>query len=282
MSFEECIRETRINRSLTRPPLQNHSQHIFAPEDAMQMDSVPELPLCGGYETFVTGMDVFSCFLFASLTSNQDAKAIAEVLINIMTQSAHLKATFISDKGSAFVYHVIEEVAGVLGFTLKHVTTKHAQLIGLPERSHASIKQTLKIETGERISLWHKYVSNAVLNYNTSYHTSIGCEPSRVFHGCIPYNLVDMKLGILQQEATIPTLQNSQVVLDQKQMIYQDVRRNVMQAYIKDKVFYDKEADASQLKEKDYIYVLQPKADQGSKILFTDIPRISPYIIEKV
>ena len=74
--------------------------------------------------------------------------------------------------------HVIKEVAGVLGITLKHATTKHAQTIGLLERSHASIKQALKIETGERRSMWLKYINIAVLNYNTSYHTSIGCEPS--------------------------------------------------------------------------------------------------------
>ena len=52
--------------------------------------------------------------------------------------------------------HVIKEVAGVLGITLKHATTKHAQTIGLLVQSHASIKQALKIETGERRSLWHK------------------------------------------------------------------------------------------------------------------------------
>ena len=71
--------------------------------------------------------------------------------------------------------NVIKEVAGVLGITLKHATTKHAQTIGVLERSHASIKQALKIETGERGSLWQKHLNIAVLNYNTSYHTSIGC-----------------------------------------------------------------------------------------------------------
>ena len=147
----------------------------------MQFDLVPELPPSGGYENIVTAMDVFSRYLFAYPTSNQDAKTIAKVLINIMTKHAYLPTTLISDKGTAFMSHVIEEVAGVLGITLKtlkHATTKQAQTIGLLERSHASIKQALKIETGERGSLWHKYINIAVLNYNTSYHTSIGCEPS--------------------------------------------------------------------------------------------------------
>ena len=103
-----------------------------------------------------------------------------------MTKHAYLSTTLISDKDTAFTSHVIKEVAGVLGVTLKHATTKRAQTIGLLERSHASIKKALKIETGEQRSLWHKYINIAVLNYNTSYHTSIGCEPSRVFHGRNP------------------------------------------------------------------------------------------------
>ena len=196
MSCEQCIRESRIDRSLTRPSLQNPNEHITAPEDAMQIDLVPELPPSGGYENIVTAMDVFSRYLFSYPTANQDAKTIAKVLITIMTKHAYLPTTLISDKGTAFMSHVIKEVAGVLGITLKHATTKHAQTIGLLERTHPSIKQALKIETGERRSLWHKYINNAVLNYNTSYHTSIGCEPSRVFHGRFPYNVLDLKLGI--------------------------------------------------------------------------------------
>ena len=112
----------------------------------MQIGLVPELLPSGGYENIVTPMDVFSRYLFAYPTTNQDAKTIAKVLINIMTQHAYLTTKLISDKGTAFMSHVIKEVASVPGITLKHATTKHAQTIGLLEQSHASIKQALKIE----------------------------------------------------------------------------------------------------------------------------------------
>ena len=131
MSCEQCIRESRIHRSLTRPPLQNPNEHITAPEDAMEIDLVPELPPSGGYENIVTAMDVFSRYLFAYPTSNQDAKTIAKVLINIMTKHAYLPTTLMSDKGTAFMSQVIKEVTNVLGITLKHATTKHAQTNGL-------------------------------------------------------------------------------------------------------------------------------------------------------
>ena len=65
MSCAQCIRESRIDHSFTRPPLQNPKEHITASEDAMQIDLVPELPPSGGSENIVTAMDVFSRYLFA-------------------------------------------------------------------------------------------------------------------------------------------------------------------------------------------------------------------------
>ena len=138
LSCEQCLRESRNNPRLTRAPLQNPNEYITAPEDAMQIDLVPGLPPSGGYENIVTAIDVFSRFLFAYPTSNQDAKTVAQLLIHIMTKHAYLPTTLISDKGTAFTSSVIKEVAGVFGITLKHATTKHAQTIGLLERSHAT------------------------------------------------------------------------------------------------------------------------------------------------
>ena len=60
MSCEQCIGESRIGDTLTRPALQSPSEHKTAPEDAMQIDLAPELPPSGGYENIVTAMDVFS------------------------------------------------------------------------------------------------------------------------------------------------------------------------------------------------------------------------------
>ena len=49
------------------------------------------------------------------------------------------------------------------------------------------------------------------------------------------------------------------------------------------KAYYEKEANASKLKEADYEYVSQPKADhQGSKIRFAEFQWLGSYIIEKV
>ena len=126
-------------------------------------------------------------------------------------------------------------------------------------------------------------MSIAVLNYNTSYHASIGSETSRVFHGRIPYNILDLKMGIRPQQIPPPDSQIAQDVLEQTETILQDVRKNAMQAYLKYKAYYDRKGNASKLKKADYVFISEVKADhQGSKIPLTDFRWIGPYIIERV
>ena len=81
----------------------------------MQNDLVPEFPPLVGFENIVTATDAFSRFLFAYPKSNQDAKTIARVINFVMTKHAYLPTTFISDKGSAFMYQVIKKLLASLG-----------------------------------------------------------------------------------------------------------------------------------------------------------------------
>ena len=90
-------------------------------------------------------------------------------------------------------------------------------------------------------------------------------------------------MGIRPQKIPTPNSQIAKDVLKQTEMIFHDVRKNTMQAYIKYKAYFDKKKlNASKIKEQKYVYVLQPKVDrQGSKIAFTEFRWIGPYIVEK-
>ena len=66
---------------------------------------------------------------------------MAKVKISIMTKLSYLPTTLICDKRAVFVSQVIKEVAEVLGITLQHATTKHAQTIRMLQRAHASLKK---------------------------------------------------------------------------------------------------------------------------------------------
>ena len=137
--------------------------------------------------------------------------------------------------------------------------------------------------SGEYRRQWHKYLSLAVLNYNTTYHSSIGCEPSRIFHGRVPYNILDHRLGLNPNPQIFPTTDFAEELQTRTQILIDKTKKNIMQSYIKYKEYYDRKAKAAPLQQGDYCFILQPLADhQGSKIPFRDFRWIGPYVIEKV
>ena len=142
---------------------------------------------------------------------------------------------------------------------------------------------SLKMASGEYRKHWQEFLPIAILNYNTTFQSSINCEPSRVFHGRVPHNILDHKLGLRYNPNIAPTTDFAEELLRRTKILYDKTKKKVMQMYIKYKRCYDKKAKSSPLKEKDYCYILQPKAHhQGSKIPFRDFRWIGPYLIEKV
>ena len=130
--------------------------------------------------------------------------------------------------------------------------------------------------------MWHRYVQIAVLNYNTSYHESRGCEPMTVFHGRVPYNILDIKPGLKPGWNRNPDEELADKLHKQKVEIHQKAKENLMQSYLKCKRYYDRKATATPLKINDYCYVLNPNVDnQSMKFAFKDCIWNCPYIVVK-
>ena len=249
----------------------------------MQIDLLPNLPPSGGYENIITAMDVLSRYLFAYPVTDASATNTAKVIIDIMTKHTYLPTTLITDKGTAFTSKLVAEVAQILGIQIKCATTKHPQTIGKLERTHASLKRNLKMTSGDYRRQWHKHLPLAVLNYNTTYHATLGCEPSRIFHGRIPYNILDHKLGLNPNPKVPPTTDFADEFQRRTQILLDSTKKNIMQSYLKYKEYYDRKAKAAPLNENDYCFILQPIADhQGSKIPFREYRWTGPYIVERV
>ena len=137
--------------------------------------------------------------------------------------------------------------------------------------------------SGDYRRQWHKCLPLTVLNYNTTYHATLGCEPSRIFHGRIPYNILDHKLGLNPNPKVLPTRDFANEFKRRAQILIDTTKKNIMQSYLKNKEYYDRKAKAAPLQQNDYCFILQPTADhQGSKIPFREYRWIGPYVVEKV
>ena len=117
----------------------------------------------------------------------------------------------------------------------------------------------------------HKYVQIAVMNYNTTYHETLGCQLSTVFHGRIPYNVFDPKLGIKPKWKTTPNLDIIEQFQKQIDELRAAAKDNIMLSYLKYKKYYDRKASAAPPKTNHYCYIFNTKAEnQSTKLGFQD------------
>ena len=278
MQCEDCIKYKRINNSQIRPKMINNTEHVSGPEDIIEIDILPNLLFSAGYQNIVTMIDVFSRYLFAYPTQNVTAETIGRCIVDVMTRHAYLSTLILSDKSSQFRSEVVAEITQILEIQISHASSKHSQTIGILERTHTSIKTALKISTGERRSMWHKYVQIAVMNYNTTYHETLGCEPSTVFHGRKPFNVLDSKLGIKPKWKTTPNSDIAEQLEKQIDEVRPTAKDNIMLSYLKPQI---QKIIRPQIN--DYCYILNPKADkQSTKFAFQDCIWTEPHIVIKV
>ena len=185
-----CIQNKRINVDLLKTEPLNCPEWDLGPEDVLQMDILLNLPPSGGFDNIITAIDAFSRYLFAYPKTRITAPTVARGIMDNLCKHSFLPTTIIPVMGTYFSSQITREVAAVLGFELKAASTKHAQTIGMLERTHATVNVHLKAATGEFRNNWQKFLKLAVLNHNTTY------QDSRIFfHGRIPHNILDYELG---------------------------------------------------------------------------------------
>ena len=158
--------------------------------------------------------------------------------MQIFTRHTYIPKNIISDKGSVFTSNIMTELMSAAGIHIEHATVKHAQTIGMVERSHQRLKQILKINVAADSPQCDKYVNLAIMAHNTTYHQSLKCTPSEVFHGRVPFNALDLKISNLLQYRTQET--DLTKLIDQVNEKYKQVNDNILQAYHKYKRYYDR------------------------------------------
>ena len=94
---EISIKDKRIPNSYITPQLLNLPDWDVGPEDARQIDLLPNVPPSGRYGNIITERDVFSKYLFAYPVTDTSTTNTAKVIIDIMIKHTYLPTTLITD-----------------------------------------------------------------------------------------------------------------------------------------------------------------------------------------
>ena len=280
---KSCLQVKSIKKSQITPQLQSVSVEQSFPGDMLQVDLVGKLKPSGGFTHILTAMDVFTKYMFAVPIVRADAGTVARVLRGIFMKHCYLPQVILSDMGSVFTSRLMKELTDLLEIELRHATVKHAQTIGLLERSHAELKRVLNIHSTSGPRDWHKYVDIACFAHNTTYHTKLQCTPALLFFGRQPVGPLDLRFQNKALKRVATRYDSMTDFQDQLLDLYERNKENILIAYQKYRRYYDMKAQAKPLKLHSYCMILNPALTSTSDAVGKNrVKWIPTYRVEQV
>ena len=241
-----------MKHATLKPPLLTLAVAQHFPGDLLQIDFVGKVPDTGGFTHILTAKDVFSKYLFAIPLRNASAPNVAKHLFHLFMRNSYIPKTVLSDMGTDFTVKVMTEFSKLLEIIVQYATVKHPQTVGSVERTHASLKQYLGIYERKLKKDWHTYVDLATFVHNTSYHVSIGCTPTYLFHGREPVKPLDVRFNLKTIQNLETRYEFISSMQDRMNVVFSAARDATITAYNKYRTFYDRKANASQLSKHRY------------------------------
>ena len=265
-----------------RPPLQPVSSEQHYPGDVMQIDIIGPFD-SNQYRFALTAVDVFSKYIFAIPLSKTDRPTVSKSLVSIFFRYSYIPYMIIADLGSVFTSDLMHELASLLEIKLRHATLKHAQSVGVVERSHLSMKGIVRLASNQTGSDWHKWLDIAVFIHNTSYSSAIGCSPTLVFHGREPHKPLDVRFNIKAIQAAMPSSDFLVTLQDAMTQQFSRVKEKLVTMYHKYRSYYDDKAEAKPLELFSYCLLLNPRLVNQSDLSHKAVQIWLPlYRVEKV
>ena len=277
-----CLQLKRAPSKFLKPPLQPLSSETSFPGEMLQIDLVGPLQ-SPHYRYVLTAIDVFTKFLFAVPLTNARADTIARELVGIFFRHSYIPETILSDLGTTFVSELFHELTKLLEVQLKHASLNHPQTVGVVERSHGALKRILKLQTNEQWNDWYKYVPLAAFIHNTSFHSTIGCSPTALFHGREPIKPLDVRFNNRMIERFSPNSEYVFALQDAMHKKFSETKEKLTTMYNKYRTYYDHKAEAKPLGTFSYCLLLNPRLMTQSDFASKSLPIWLPlYRIEKV
>jgi transposase InsO family protein len=92
----------------------------------------------------------------------------------------------VSDRDKIFTGHFWTALLKLMGITLNLSTTYHPQTDGQSERVNQCLEMFLRYSVYQTPKKWKKWLAQAELWYNSSFHSSLKCSPFKTLYGYEP------------------------------------------------------------------------------------------------
>lgn len=189
-----------------------------------------------------------------------ETERVAEALMDIFSRVG-VPEELISDRGSQFTSHMMQEVRRLLSIRHLPTTPYHAMGNGLVEKYNGTLKQMLKKMCAEQPRSWDRYLPAVLFAYRETPQVSMGFSPFELLYG----RTVRGPLSILRdiwdkdkQEDIQTTYQYVFKLRDKLEETCRLAQEHLGKAQGRYKMYYDRKARERKLQVGDQVLILLP------------------------
>ncbi|GFX07204.1 retrovirus-related Pol polyprotein from transposon 412 [Trichonephila clavipes] len=169
-------------RKRTREGLQLYN--VGASFERIAFDSLGPLPRSSdGNNNILVVMDYFTKWPEAYPIPNQEASAVAEVLVQHWISRFGVPLQLHSDQGRNFDSAVCKRLCEILTIDETRTTVLHPQSDGMVERFNRTILNSLSLQLSSNQKDWDKKLPFFLLAYRSAVHETTGYSPSQMLFG---------------------------------------------------------------------------------------------------
>ena len=153
--------------------------------DRLDIDIVGPLPASepDGYKYVLTCIDSFTRFSWAFALPNQEARTIAQALMENVISVFGIPRSIHSDQGRNLTGKVMTELYSLLGIHSSTTSGYHPEGNSYSERSHRVLMAAVAKMCADHPKTWPTCLGPAVLSMNANVHDSIGMSPYEAVFG---------------------------------------------------------------------------------------------------
>ena len=217
--------------------------------------TIPSSP----YKYVLTAIDVFTKYLFAVPLTTISAIPMAFAPVSIMFQHSYILQEILSQLRNAVVSDIFHELTQLLELKISHASLKYPQTSGVVERAHVALAKILETNSNQTFTNWNKYLNLATFIHNTSYHTSIGCAPTVIFHGGDPVKPLGIRLYSNSIQKSAFNNDFVETLRDEMLRKFQNTKETLGKTFNRYRRYHDQKAKANRLAAQTDCLLLKPR-----------------------
>jgi dUTPase len=271
--LKTCIVCAKFSRPSKTPRATMGTVRSGAPMERIACDIMGPLQETENHNRYILVVqDYFTKYVEAYPLPSQEAKVIADVIVNQWISRYGAPYELHTDCGSNFESKLFQEVLNLLGIEKTRTTPYNAKSDGMVERFNATLQNILACTADSCHWNWDNMIPLALMAYRASPNASTGITPNMALYGREIKEPLDVAIELPHEQETIDLPEYVVKLRENLVHAHETVREATGQATKRAKREYDKKVCQNKFQVGDPVWIhikgtKRPSAGKVSKFL---------------